>query len=406
MASPPYDIVEGKTIGTNDSTTVYDLTVSPEEARDDVTIHVLSDFHSGQAVYNHNQNTRRYLVSGSSFASDPKDSVLQERQFNPVSASVLINQDVEEEIEWVFEGYLPVGGLVLLAAKPKVGKTTLAYQLAVKIAKGEAFLERPTLKGPVLILALEEHPRDVRVRLKELGGNVENLYVHTGGLAPDSTNITAIARFVKEHGVKLILVDTLAMLWQLEDESNASALIKAVKPLLDLARKTGACVLLIHHFRKSAGVDGDDIRGSGALFGAVDVAIRVYHNRTTERSLVAVGRYADTPPELTVELKDGQYTLVDAERQTAGAEQQRLIRALSAEPKSIEVLAKEAGVPLTRAYRHMRVLKSIKQVHVRGEGKKGDPYLYASVTVDALSSTPLPLEGEAKEQVSEVGLTM
>jgi hypothetical protein len=48
---------------------------------------------------------------------------------------------------------------------------------------------------------------------------------------------------------------------------------KAVKPLLQLARDSGACVLLIHHARKSEGQYGDEIRGSGALFALVDVAI-------------------------------------------------------------------------------------------------------------------------------------
>jgi KaiC/GvpD/RAD55 family RecA-like ATPase len=344
------------------------------------------------------------MSADSAFTSASKDIVVEERQFHPVSASLLIDQDLEEDIEWVFEGYLPVGGLVILAAKPKVGKTTLAYQLAVKVAKGEAFLERPTMKGSVLILALEEHPRDVKLRLKELGGNMETIHVHTGGLEPNPANMLAIEKFVSEHSVKLVLVDTIAMFWQLEDESNASALIKAVKPLLRLARRTGACVLLIHHFRKSQGADGDDIRGSGALFAAVDVAIRVYQNGTTERSLVAVGRYADTPRELTVELKDGEYSLVDAERRTAEGERERLIGSLTSEPQTIEVVAKTAGVALTRAYRHMKVIRGTGQTQVHGQGVKGDPYLYSLIPADALSSNSLPLQGEVKVNGSGSGL--
>ena len=250
--------------------------------------------------------TMNSISTESAFTSPYKDRDVEERQFHPLPATVLMDQDLEEQIPWVFEDYLPVGSLVILAAKPKVGKTTLAYQLAVKVAKGEAFLERSTRQGGVLILALEEHPRDVRLRLKELGGGLDNLYVHSGGLEPNQKNMETIEAFVKEHRITLILVDTLAMFWRLDDENDPSRLTKVVKPLLQLARHTGACVLLIHHFRKSEGEQGDEIRGSGALLASVDVAVRLYRDANCSRRILkAVGRYADTPAELVIELQDG-----------------------------------------------------------------------------------------------------
>ena len=327
----------------------------------------------------------------STFASEYKDKGMEERQFRPMSATLLMDQDLEEQVPWVFEGYLPIGSLVILAAKPKVGKTTLAYQLAVKVAKGERFLERDAMQAGVLILALEEHPRDVRLRLKELGGGIDNLYVHTGGLEPNQTNMLAIEAFVKERGIKLILVDTLAMFWQLDDESDPSRLTKAVKPLLHLARKTGACVLLIHHFRKSDGEQGDEIRGSGALLASVDVAVRVYRDgNSSKRILKAVGRYADTPTELVIELKDGEYLVIDADRQTALDEQERLILALTSTPDSIDAISKRAVVPLTKAYRHMKRILDLGEAIVAGKGVKGDPYLYSAVPGDALFLAPHP----------------
>jgi hypothetical protein len=336
----------------------------------------------------------------SAFTSGSKDMDVEERQFHPMSATILMDQDLEEQVPWVFEDYLPVGSLVILAAKPKVGKTTLAYQLAVKVAKGESFLERSTMQGAVLILALEEHPRDVRLRLKELGGTLNNLYVHTGGLEPNGANMEAIEAFVKEHAVKLILVDTLAMFWQLDDESDPSRLTKAIKPLLRLARRTGACILLIHHFRKSEGEQGDEIRGSGALLASVDVALRVYRDgNNSKRILKAVGRYPDTPAELVIELKDGEYLVIDAERQTAIAEQQRLIASLTSTAESIDVIAKRAGVPLAKAYRHMKRIIGVGKANGAGRGVKGDPFLYWAVLGDSLSSDAPSLERKEKDDL-------
>lgn len=57
-----------------------------------------------------------------------------------------------------------------------------------------------------------------------------------------------------------MLVDTLGTFWRVEDENDAAGVTKAMKPFLALARKTGACVLLIHHARKAEGVFGSEIR--------------------------------------------------------------------------------------------------------------------------------------------------
>jgi hypothetical protein len=340
--------------------------------------------------------------AGFTFTSDSKDRGLEERQFHPMSATILMDQDFEEQVSWVHDDYLPTGSLVILAAKPKVGKTTLAYRLAVKVARGEQFLERSTMQGGVLILALEEHPRDVRLRLKELGGGVDNIYVHTGSLEPTRVNMAAIEAFVKTHTVNLILVDTLAMFWQLDDESDASKMTKAVKPLLKLARDTGACVLLIHHLRKSDGEQGDEIRGSGALLASVDVAVRVSRDgNTTRRILKAVSRYPETPAELVIDLKDGEYLLIDAERQTKLAEQARLSAVLTAEPQSVEALAKLSVVPQNRVYGHMKALVGLGKAGIEGKGVKGNPFLYSAVPVNSLSSDPLSLGIEAKENLGE-----
>jgi len=49
---------------------------------------------------------------------------------------------------------MPAGGLVAIVAKPKVGKTTMAEDLSVAVARGDDWLGRPTEQGAVLYLAL------------------------------------------------------------------------------------------------------------------------------------------------------------------------------------------------------------------------------------------------------------
>ena len=178
----------------------------------------------------------------------------------------------EDQPDWIWEDYLAAGGLALLAGKPKEGKSTFCYELAVNVSKGQPFFSRQTRASGVLIIGLEEHPRDMRRRLRALGAEGGKLFMYGGTpLRPTPDTLEAIKEYVCTHDIRLILIDTLASFWTVADENDAASVQKAIQPLLALARDSGACVLLIHHARKSDGQNGDEIRGSGALFAAVDV---------------------------------------------------------------------------------------------------------------------------------------
>ena len=91
-----------------------------------------------------------------------KGEVGRETNFRPVSAATLLAEE-PKPIPWIWEHFLPEGALVLLVSFMKVGKSTLAYPLAIAIAQGKPFLGYPTKQGGVLILAVEEHPGEAAV---------------------------------------------------------------------------------------------------------------------------------------------------------------------------------------------------------------------------------------------------
>src|SRR4030095_5355695 len=72
----------------------------------------------------------------------------------------LLNEP-EEAVAYVWDRTLPLSGFSICAAKPKVGKSTLARNLAVAVTRGQDFLGRQTTKGKVLYLALEEKRTEV-----------------------------------------------------------------------------------------------------------------------------------------------------------------------------------------------------------------------------------------------------
>jgi predicted ATP-dependent serine protease len=303
-----------------------------------------------------------------------------------VAAPEFIAEGDDEAVDYLFEGYLRAGGLALLAGKPKEGKTTFAYELAWHQAKGETFLGRSMKQGGVLILALEEHPRDVRLRLQALGATIPtNLYIHCGFLDPAPTTLEALKQFIATNQIALVVVDTLAALWRIADENDAAAITKAVKPLLALARESGACVFLIHHARKAEGSYGDEIRGSGALFALADIGLILKrHEVYNQRILHGVSRYPDTPAVLAIELREtGYVALGDPSTLGKQARYTKLVAALSDELEDAETIIKRAGVSLREGYRLMPSIVEAEEAYREGKGRKGDPYRYRKILFHA-----------------------
>ena len=324
---------------------------------------------------------------------------LPETSFKPIRASDLL-AEVPEPLDWILEDYLAVGSLALVVGKPKEGKTTLVYELAVKVAQGHTFLGRTTQKAGVLILAVEENRRDVKARLANLGADgLETLHLHIGPLTPTPTFFAALTSFITHHEIRLVIVDTLAAFWSVQNENDASEMTKAVKPLLRLARESGACVLLIHHARKSEGSHGDEIRGSGALFGLVDVAIIMKrHSVETQRLLQSQSRFPETPAELVVELREHGYESLGDPAKVGKADKLRRLReALTEQPEEIAALAKKAGLSRRDATRILSLLLADGETIREGEGKRNDPHRFRRF----VSGNPPGLRGDKKPETAD-----
>ena len=105
------------------------------------------------------------------------------------------------------------------------------------------------------------------------------------------------------NGIKLVVIDIAGPpLWRVADvKMMRSAVTAAILPSrLVPARDSGACVLLIHHASEIRGQLRRRRSGQGALFATVDVALTLKTplKSRTQRKLIGISRYADTPAEL------------------------------------------------------------------------------------------------------------
>jgi hypothetical protein len=230
----------------------------------------------------------------------------------PLPLPVLTAAAEGRGVPWVWDGFLMRGGVTLLSALPKCGKTTLLSHLLKGLGGGGEFCGRPLLPGRAVVVS-EEGPEvwaDRRDRLG-IGGHVRLLSRPFFG-RPSGDDWQAfllhLIACVADDPADLIVFDTLADLWPVKDENNATDVQGALQPVRRLA--DGRAVLLVHHLRKSDGAEGTGSRGSGALAGFVDVicelrrAGRAADPGGAKRVLTAVGRMPGIPNEWAVELDE------------------------------------------------------------------------------------------------------
>lgn len=210
---------------------------------------------------------------------------------------------------WLVNGLLRRGEVTLLSALWKSGKTTLLAHMLRAFEKGTPFLGRAVEAAKVLYVTEESEARwAARRDAVGIEDHVEFLVRPFKG-KPDvrawESFVTHLGSLVADRGYDLVVMDTLANLWSVRDENDASAVQSALMPLHQLTER--AALQLVHHTRKSDGAEATASRGSGALTGFVDTILEFRRylpgdRKDRRRVLTGFGRDDDTPDELVVEL--------------------------------------------------------------------------------------------------------
>ena len=297
-----------------------------------------------------------------------------EHHFNLIWARDIVSSQ-EPEREWIWEGILPAGGLSLVAAKPKVGKTTLALQSAVAVSRGDIFLGRKTRQATVVYLALEEHRDEVQKNLSKLGVTDEPLYIHFGP-APAKA-MEEVETLIKEKGAKFLVIDILQKFCRVRDLNDYAQVTRTLEPLMAIARKIDCHIQLTHHAGKKERDDGDDIIGSTGLLGGVDTSLHIRKRNQGSRVFFTIQRYGLDVPQTVIALKDG-LLVMEGSREEVEIEEtiplilETLEDGLLTEKEVGERVERNRNL-VSKSLRHMVERGTIKRT---GTGKKGDPFRY------------------------------
>jgi len=282
----------------------------------------------------------------------------------------------EEECPWLVDGLLPMAGFSILGAKPKVGKSTFARNLAMAVARGERFLDRKTVQGPAVYLALEEKRPEVQRHFHRMGGQEEPIFVHVGA-APEEA-MAALADAIAKHKPVLAIVDPLLKLVRVTNANDYAEVSRSLEALIDLARTSGCHLFCVHHLGKGERIGADALLGSTALFAAVDTLL-IMQRHDQIRTLETHQRYGEDLPETVAafEAERGRVTLGGtlAAVQVAACTQE-VLRVVGDEGRTEPQIKEAVGGNQTIVAKAIRQLVETKQLERYGAGRKGDPYRY------------------------------
>jgi hypothetical protein len=239
---------------------------------------------------------------------------------------------------WIVPGLLPEG-LMVLAGKPKIGKSMLSLNLSVSVSTGGIALGKGNVEQKdVLYLALEDNPRRIQDRISPiLQGFSPTGRLNFSFVWPkmDRTGLEELDRWLDgrpEAG--LVVIDTLARIRG--SKRNGSTLYDAdyddICRIKSIADQHHITIVLVHHLRK-AGADDilDLVSGSTGLTAAADtVAVLKRERARADAILYITGRDVEDK-ELALRFDDSSTSFVllgAAEEYRISKERQEILEQL------------------------------------------------------------------------------
>lgn len=206
--------------------------------------------------------------------------------------------------EWVYGNSYIRKYVSVVAAAGGIGKTSLGNVEGLCICTGKPLLgETVKEQAKVWIINLEDPRSEMLMRtlaaMKHYGLTEKDVKGQLFLDGEDDIQITlaaesrdgvikndALLEYMRAkiiaEGIGVVIVDPFVSTHMVNENSNA-AIQSVVSMFRELARDTGAAVMLVHHTRKGNGEDAniDSVRGAGSLIGAARSA-RVINKVTKE----------------------------------------------------------------------------------------------------------------------------
>jgi RecA-family ATPase len=180
-----------------------------------------------------------------------------------------------EQLRWLWEHWVPLGGLTILDGDPGTGKSILTTQIASWVTKGiRGPLGEPgeVVAANVVMMASEDGLANTVVpRLAAHGADGSKVYfareseIHHRPLSiPEDA--TAIAQFCREMKARLLVIDPLTEFISPDFSLNSDQDFRlAFRDIIAVARELDMAVLIVRHMNKQSGERNATYRGAGTI---------------------------------------------------------------------------------------------------------------------------------------------
>ncbi|HEY8320819.1 MAG TPA: DNA repair protein RadA [Candidatus Baltobacteraceae bacterium] len=146
------------------------------------------------------------------------------------------------EFDAVLGGGIVPGSLTLVGGPPGAGKSTLALQIAARLAE----------TSTVVYVCGEESAAQVKLR-------AARLHVASDLLVFPETNLRAVLDQLDEIGPAALIVDSIQTVWLPESESYAGSVAQirdCTQALVEFSKRTGCATFIVGHVTKDGAIAG------------------------------------------------------------------------------------------------------------------------------------------------------
>ena len=216
--------------------------------------------------------------------------------------------------EYILDGIIEAGSIVMIAGKEKIGKTYALQHLALCMAAEIPWLGYKTMqddKGGVLWVNLDMKREDARRRTNEISNglceflaqpyypemfaNFHMIHAKTfrdqgfDSLTFDGkaeATISEMEKLIKDkrYNIKVCFIDSLIEIIGELDENKSGDIGKMFQRIYQLRDETGCAFILIHHNTKY----GDRGRGSSAIFSSTELNLQLSEDINNDEKLILV----------------------------------------------------------------------------------------------------------------------
>ncbi len=229
------------------------------------------------------ERLRRHRAQSTNGQHDHQDNASTDHQDNastdqdsaaPRLITRLASTIEAKDVEWLWKPWLPAGMLALFAGYGGAGKSTVSLHIASACSKGGYLPDgqrAPMLN--TLIFAAEDSPEHTIVpRLRAMGADVDRVRIVDGvretngdpGWVQLRNHAALIEQAVMDHQIGLVIIDPVSSYIGDANSDRESDVRNALTPLVQVAERTRATVLMIRHVSKM----GDSSRAASRILGS------------------------------------------------------------------------------------------------------------------------------------------